>query len=385
MGMQKETSEPAKERFWHAYWSNRNYRLALLIALLASAWLASGLLTSTPETARQQAARIDNKKTLVKARYIDATDYQPEIVVRARTAARRSVVLKAELSGRVVKLAVAEGSLVAKGDLVCELATEDKALLVEQAESRLAEAQLEYDGALRLRESGYQSQTAIATAKANRDSARAVLKRAQLDLANTRITAPFAGIVDRLPVEIGDFMQRGDECGLLLDIDPVVIAGQVSETQVQQLRQGKPANARLLSGERLRGTITRIGLNPDPLTRGFPVEVEVDNPRRDIRLGITTDLLIAGEPVSAHVIPSSLLSLDDDGKVGVRILVEDNRVVFVNVSLVGDHAEGVWVTGLPQHALLVTVGQEYVIQGELVDVVIENEKAQGAATDSRRT
>jgi hypothetical protein len=63
--------------------------------------------------------------------------------------------------------------------------------------------------------------------------------------------------------------------------------------------------------------------------------------------------------------------LDDAGRVGVRLLDEKNRVRFSLVELVGDHPQGVWVTGLPEKTLLITVGQEYVSNGEEVSVTLE--------------
>lgn len=353
------------------WWSNRNYRLAFLIALVSVIWMASGLLRDDQPPVAAAAVPAEERKPLVKARYIDARLYHPQVRVRARTEARRSVSLRAEQSGRVEDLVVDEGATVAAADAICQLATEDKALLLQQAESRLAQMQLEYDGALRLQRDGYQSETAIASARNNLDSARAALERARIDLANTRITAPFAGVVDRLTVEVGDFMQRGDECALLLDMDPLVIAGRVSEAEVQLLQIGQAARGYLLDGSEMEGIITRVGYSPDAVTRTFPVEVEVANPDNRLRIGLTTDLLIDAPAQWAQLIPPSLLSLDDEGKLGVRILTGDRRVAFVNVELVGDHDSGVWVTGLPRHALLVTVGQEYVVHGELVDVVIE--------------
>lgn len=364
-------------------WSNKNYRISLYLGAVILVWLASGVvLPSADDEPKKQAVTTEPERILVQARYIDAQNYQPELRIRAFTQAHRSVSLRSELSGKVVALPATEGQPVAKGDVLCELALDDRQVRLQEAQSAVDQAQLEYDGSLRLKSGGYQSATAIAGAKARLDSAKAVLLRSQLDMENTRIRAPFAGVIDRYAVEIGDYMDRGDECGVLLELDPMIIRGQVSETQVSHLRKGDKAFGQLLTGQKVTGEVSLVGYGSDSKTRTFPVEVTVENKDLTLRSGITTELIVPTAAIAAHKIPSSLLTLDDSGKVGVRILTEDHRVQLVEVELIGDSDAGIWVSGLPAHTLLITVGQEYVSQGEEVNVAIEGGDASSEAVGS---
>ena len=72
----------------------------------------------------------------------------------------------------------------------------------------------------------------------------------------------------------------------------------------------------------------------------------------------------------AHRIPSSALTLDDNGNIGVKIVERGDTVAFYNVSIVGDDTNqlnpGIWVTGLQGDITLVTVGQEIVFPGQTV-------------------
>ena len=65
--------------------------------------------------------------------------------------------------------------------------------------------------------------------------------------------------------------------------------------------------------------------------------------------------------------PASALTLNDHGDLGVRTVNSDNVVDFVPVSLLRDTADGAWITGLPDQADLIVVGQEYVVEGVQVD------------------
>lgn len=368
-------------KFFQNIWAKKNYRTSAIIAAVTLLWLSTGFLGESPQGESSHSESIKGKAdqevtpsndlTSVKARYISASSYPMIVRVRARTEANRDVDLRAELNGRVVSLPVAKGQQVKTGEVICELAVEDRQLRLTEGESALDRAQMEYDGALRLKSGGYQSRTAIAAAKSRLGTAKANLKRRQLDFVNLKIRAPFDGVVDSRPVELGDYMERGDTCTTVLDLDPLVISGRVSEAEVGRIPANGEVTATLLTGEVVNGKIRFIQRSSDKVTRTFRLEAAVPNSALALRGGITAKLQVATGRVEAHVIPATLLSLDDEGSVGVRILDENRRVHFVPVELVGDHPEGVWVTGLPERPLLITVGQEYVISGEEVAVTME--------------
>ncbi len=351
-------------------WSNRNYRIALLILVIFLIWLASGQGASTSAD-QEQVAKQAKGVTSVKARDIVAQDFAPQINVRAHTEADRRVELRAETAGRVVALPVAEGQAVKRGDTLCELAVDDRQLRYTEAKSAAELAELEYEASKKLRLGGHQSQTALAAAKARLDTAKANLGTRQLDLANTKIQAPFDGVVERQAIKVGGYMDRGALCAVMLDLNPILFVGQVSESEVGRLSEQQNATARLLHGHQVAAHLRFIASEANGATRTFRVEASAANPDYSLRSGLTVDLALPLASVRAHSIPSSLLALDDEGKIGVRILDKNSRVLFQNVQLLGDSAQGVWVLGLPEQTRLITVGQEYVSNGSIVDVALE--------------
>lgn len=352
-------------------WSNSNYRISLLILVIALIWLASG---QRPSGSSEKSAEQDQARgiTAVKARYIQAEDFTPTVKVRARTEAERRVELRAEVAGRLIAAPVAEGQPVKRGDVLCELALDDRQLRYAEARSATELAQLEFDASEKLRKGGHLSQTSLANSKARLDTAKANLGSRELELANTKIKAPFDGIVEKLDLKVGSYMERGGLCAVLLDLDPILFSGQVSESEIDKLREGQPATAVLLDGSRVNANLRFIGREAGNATRTFRVEAAAANPQNALRSGLTSELLLPLATRRAHSIPSSLLALDDAGKVGVRILDEQKRVEFRHLQLLGDSPEGVWVLGLPEKALLITVGQEYVSVGSTVEVSLQD-------------
>ncbi|MEX1034065.1 MAG: efflux RND transporter periplasmic adaptor subunit [Cellvibrionaceae bacterium] len=365
------------------FWANKNYVSSAIIGIALVLWLASGLFVESQDEAQASGEDIveqTRELTRVRARHIEAQAYPQVVSVTAQTQANRFVDVRAEVTGQVEALPVAEGSEVDRGEVICRLAVEDRAQRVAEAQAAVDQAQIDYDGALRLKSEGFQSETAIATAKSLLESAKANLLRRQLDLEKTSIRAPFAGVVDERPVEIGDLLRPGDTCATVIDLDPLVVAGEVSEAEVAAIKIGGLARIRLASGENVQASIRYVSRRADDATRTFRVEAVMDNADMRLMSGATAGMDIQVGTVPAHMISASLLTLDDKGELGVRVLDDSKRVRFYRVELVGDASNGVWVTGLPDSTLLITVGHQYVGVGEEVAVVLEDAEAAALST-----
>ncbi len=355
-------------------WSNKNYRISIIIGGLVALWLLSGIFKSDNSSEDKDAAAQQASEALteVRARQIQAQSYPLIVSVKGQTEANRRIDIRAEVSGQIVALPLSEGSTVKSDEVICRLAVEDRELRVSEAKAAADQAQIEYDGAVRLKSGGYQSETAIASAKSRLESAKANLLRREIDLAKTAITAPFDGVIDDRPVEIGDLVRAGDICATVLDLDPLIVSGQVSEDEVVKIAVGGKVQATLVGGHQVSGTVKYISRRADDVTRTFRIEAEIENDDMNLFDGVTADMNLYTRDVDAHLISASLLILDDDGDLGIRILDSANRVVFSPVELIGDAPNGVWVTGLPEVITLITVGHQYVGEGDEVKVAYED-------------
>lgn len=364
------------------------YITAIAIAVAIGLWLLSGQIGSedppphpTPaELAKQRAAKVqDRPPTRVRARVIHASPQFQNLRVRGKTENKRTVQVRSELTGTVVGRPVERGSRVAEGELLCQISIEDRQAALEQAQDTLDQARIEYEGSLKLKARGFQSETAIAQAKARLASARAELKRSELNIARTNIRAPFAGIVEDIHQEVGDYVTPGSPCATIVDLDPMLLVGRISEADVLRLAVGQRANSIMSDGREVGGQISFIGQQSDPDTRTYRIEIPVENPDYSLRSGITTEIFIPIARVPAQNVSSALFALDDSGVIGVRTVGDDGRVQFHPVEIIREDKSGVWVSGLPPVATLITVGQELVVPGEFVEVDFEPAREMPAA------
>jgi multidrug efflux system membrane fusion protein len=132
----------------------------------------------------------------------------------------------------------------------------------------------------------------------------------------------------------------------------------------------------------VRGTIRYVAPVADSATRTFAVELEVDNREGQLRAGGTAELRIPAETVLAHRISPSLLTLDDEGNVGVKIINTNGEVEFVEADIAIAETNGIWVAGLPPTATIITVGQGFVPDGAVVNAVPESEVDTAVAIQS---
>lgn len=345
---------------------NRSIGIAVGIAVVFVGWFTVGSVFGR-ETTSFEDATPPPAKPQVQAIVSQAAPYRPNVTLRGRTQAVRAVDVRAESFGVVEALPFERGDEVVEGDVLCQLSLEAREAETSEARALVEQRRLEYDAALDLKERGVRSTTQVAAAKASYDAAKAMMRRAEVELARTRIRAPFDGVLDRRPVEIGDYLRAGDICGAVVDLDPILAIGQASEQDVIGLRTGQTASVALATGEHLEGRLRYISSETEDATRTFRIEIETPNPDRTLRSGVSATITITTEPVPAHRVTPAALTLDDQGRLTVR-LVEDAIIRLVPVTVVEDAEDGVWVAGLPERAEIMLVGDTAVREGEEVVV-----------------
>lgn len=357
-----------------------SYLMAGALSLGLAGWLLSGQLGDQDAAHAERVEKEDvagaGERELPTVRVVDlvAETIEREVVANGQTEAERHLQLRAETNGRVVEVGGQEGLAIDQGELLVKLDPRDRELAALEKKAFLRQRELELNASRNLGARGFQAETAVAKAEADFVTAEAMLKRAELDLEHTRIEAPFSGILDRRQVEIGDFVDIGDSVATLLDQDPLLVTGEVSETEVGKLKIGMTGSVRLATGERLEAKLRYISRQADEQTRTFEVELEVPNEDADLAIGVSAEMRIKIDQIPAHQVSPSVLVLNDDGKLGVKTVSDDDRVLFMPVAIARASSDHVWLTGLPETVRLITVGQGFVADGAKVRPMLVNQE-----------
>ncbi|MGI9372534.1 MAG: efflux RND transporter periplasmic adaptor subunit [Hyphomicrobiales bacterium] len=359
-----------------------SYLWAFLILVTIGLWLGSDQLglrakLGLPEkqvvetTETQVPATEDEKPFRVVVQTFSAEPRDDLIAVRGRTEASRRIDVRARTAGIVEKSPLREGDKVERGDLLCQVDVANREARLAEAKASLASATRDYEASAKLQKSNYTSNAKLATDKARAEAAQAAVDQIERDIAYTKIYAPTSGIIETRPAEIGAFLQIGTACATIVNLNPIVVTGDVTERAIPNVKPGMPAYAELVTGETLKGQITFISPKADIKTRTFKVEIEAANDDRTVREGLTAELIIPLKAATAHKLPASTLTLHDNGTVGVNTVMVGNKVAFKPVKIQRFGRDHVWVSGLPDNVTVITVGQEYVLDGQVVEPVKE--------------
>lgn len=354
----------------------KSISFAVVIAILAVIWVMSGVVgqkdqQTTQNKAPSEVTLSETEIPTVQIKSLSAETLKDNVSVTGRTQAARQVFISAETAGQIASLMVEKGDVVQKGDLLAKLEVKDRSARVTEAEQLIKQRQIQYDAAKKLSKRGFSSDVRVAESRAQLGSAKALLKQAKVELSNIVIRAPFAGVINNKMIEVGDYVTNGTQLFDLVDLDPIELTGFLTEKQLVKIETGGSAQATLLDGRVVQGEITFIASAANPQTRTFTIEVTAPNQDMAIKEGLTAKISIPTKQVQAYKISPSILSLTDDGTVGVKIVDESNIVQFVPITLLKDTKEFLWVGGLPDTIRLITVGQEFVIEGQEVDAIHE--------------
>ncbi|TNF20427.1 MAG: efflux RND transporter periplasmic adaptor subunit [Rhodobacteraceae bacterium] len=354
------------------------------------------------------------------------------VILRGETQAAREVDVKAETSGLVVSEPLRKGAFVEQDQLLCVLDPGTRVAMLDEASARLDEAEARVPGieagvpeaearlqealarleearinaraAAALKEDGFATETRVAAteaavrsaeaqvssaragletarsglngAQASIRSAEAAVAAAQKEIERLRIRAPFAGLLESDTAELGALLQPGALCATIIQLDPIRIVAYVPETSVNRVALDAMAGARLSDGTEVTGRVSFLSRSADPATRTFRVEITAQNADLAIRDGQTAEVGIETAGVKAHLLPQSALTLDDEGRLGIRAVAAENTVAFLPITLLRDTRDGVWVTGLDDRVDVITLGQEYVEDGVRVIPTFRDPRAE---------
>lgn len=351
------------------------------VVVLMVLWMGSGYVlpsdTAAEDTLPTAAARV---VTVAVTRSV-ATDVEQVFIAEGQALPDRDTAIRAETSGAIGEIVIRKGTDVAAGDVIARFDTASRASELNRAEAELTRSQRDLDNAQALLDRGVATQDRVSEARATLAGAEADAIAARQDIADTEIRAPFAGRLEALDIAIGEFVATGTEVGRIVDNTPLTIRIQIPQQALRGIEVGQIADVAFITGDTAQGEVQFVGSSADTDTRTFLAEVAVDNADGAIPAGVSAQLRIPTGTTLAHFVSPAILSLDTDGALGVKTVDSEDEVVFYPIEIVRAQTDGIWVTGLPDEADIIAIGQGYVNDGETVRPELLSESPEAAALD----
>jgi multidrug efflux system membrane fusion protein len=284
---------------------SKNVRISLYILIPVIIWMISGQFVQESE----QEEKINDELTSVVVSKSESVFFSPSIKLNSSATSEKRVTILAKTSGEVMPNNVSQGDWVEKDQVLCRLGV--------------------------------------------------------VELNRTEVKAPFKGYIERI-VKPGNYLTRGQACAVIIELDPITFIAEVPETEIKRVLLNQKVFITLVTGETIESNLSFVSKSASPSTRTFRVEAKISNANGKIRDGITGTMVIRTNKILANKISPSILLLSDKGNLGVRSVEEGNIVKFLPIKIIEDTNDGLWVTGIANQTNLITVGQGFVENGEIV-------------------
>ena len=283
----------------------RNIRISLYILIPIIIWMISGFFVNDKVDAPDSSVELFSVQSVISS----AVEYQPLIKLKATTKSEARVDVKAKTSGEVVAIGANQGKFVAKDTVLCSLGV--------------------------------------------------------VEVNRTQVKAPFSGFIEQI-VKPGNFLERGQVCATIIQLNPISFIAGVPEYDINKVRVGQKVSLELVTGQKINGKLTFVSKSASPDTRTFIVESQIENPQGLVKDGLTANMTIEIDKVKAHKISPSILLLNDGGKLGIRIVINSKIAKFIEITILEDSEEGLWVTDIPEDVEIIIQGQGFVEDGQEV-------------------
>ena len=405
-----------------------SFILLLVVGWIGSGQLSNNVIAQddntqeVPETETSYSKNDENNKDeeftfSVETKVFTSKLIDQSIELQGQTIHNKKIDVKSETSGNIDSIEFSRGDKVSQNAEMIKISLEDrnekllsakkdlerlsKELilneknrdnLLRQNVERIELYEIEYASAKQLIDKGLSSKSKLSLASFNLANAKAdkedikikfestlanleaqisnvksVLKNIKLDIDKTSIKAPFDGIISEKMVEETEFISLGTPLFTIIDLDPIKIEGYLSEFDINKVSVGTKAIIEDSNGIKKNGIISFISPSAETSTRTFEITIEANNKDLLYKSGITTKIIIKGSELKAHKIPPSILTLLDDGTVGVKAIDNEDKVTFYPTKTIKDTIDGMWVSGLPEKVNLIVSGQEYISIGDTVN------------------
>ncbi|MEH0021381.1 MAG: efflux RND transporter periplasmic adaptor subunit [Desulfobacter sp.] len=280
--MKAKNDNPVSGRILRLVWKGLPFFVVMVVIALVIVPLSSKISAQKADLEKQQAMQIKETRALANVVTMAA---QPGLVMEKISlpgVAKPWIALDVvtEVKGKIVTKGVEEGARVEKGDI---LAVIDKRDYQHNFQSALASYETAVTNEKRykaLSKNQFVTQTQLDDASARVKTTRAAMDLAKLNLERCTIRSPMAGIVDRVFIEYGNFLDAGDPVVSILEMDRLKIEVGIPESDVAAVRKLSLFDMSFdaLGGKAVTGNYHYLYKTTDSLARLYNLEIRLDNP-----------------------------------------------------------------------------------------------------------
>jgi len=283
-----------------------------------------------------------------------------------------NILVSAKTMGVLTQVFAREGDVFSRGQVLAQIDNSVIVRSIEELKSSISLANTVYERQKNLWDQKIGTEVQFLQAKNNKESLEKRLATLNEQLDMTRIKSPISGSVDEVAVKIGQAVSPGQPAFRVVSFDRLKMKANVSEAYVANIAKGNAVKLMFPDiNKEMTARITFVGKTINPLSRTFPVEVELPSQATYLRPNMSGVLkVIYNTTANALTVPINLVQ-DINGQKVVYIAEADGTKLVARkrvVEVAGVFDNQAHVNGLKAGDKVITVGYQGLNDGELVKI-----------------
>lgn len=317
----------------------------------------------------------ENSSVAVRVATVTTGAIEDSFIANGNFAPAQELNLAAERSGKVVSILVKEGDAVAKGQTLAVIRGDVVDVEAQTASANYQNALNDYNRFESAFSTGGVTKQQLDQARINMVNAKARLTQANINVGDTRVKAPFSGIINKKYIEVGTMLSAMPPTQMfeIVNLSSLKLKVAVSESQIAQLKVGSTVKvkASVYPDKEFTGKVTFIAPKADA-SLNFPIEVAMtNNPNNDIKAGMYGSVLFGANNEKQ----AELMTIPRNAFVGSvssnQVFVVENEIAILKKvtagRVFGDKVE--ILGGLKNNDVVVTSGQINLSDNTKVSIV----------------
>lgn len=317
----------------------------------------------------------ENSSVAVRVATVTTGAIEDSFIANGNFAPAQELNLAAERSGKVVSILVKEGDVVAKGQTLAVIRGDVVDVEAQTASANYQNALNDFNRFESAFSTGGVTKQQLDQARINMVNAKARLTQANINVGDTRVKAPFSGIINKKYIEVGSMLSAMPPTQMfeIVNLSSLKLKVAVSESQIAQLKVGSTVKvkASVYPDKEFTGKVTFIAPKADA-SLNFPIEVAItNNPNNEIKAGMYGSVLFGANNEKQ----AQLMTIPRNAFVGSvssnQVFVVENEIAILKKitagRVFGDKVEV--LDGLKNNDVVVTSGQINLSDNTKVSIV----------------
>lgn len=210
----------------------------------------------------------------------------------------------------------------------------------------------------------------IAAAEASVKQAKVGVQMAEQQKTHAVVRAPMAGEVSNFNVSVGEMVSPQSPLLQLVQMDEPIVQLNVNESVLANLQVGETVDVHIRSlNQTYEGQVKHISLIPAEQSRAYPVEIMLNDPDENLRVGMLAEVLIKPSfAVEEILVPASAVTIENEERI-VYVTSDGERVERRVITITNETSEMYSVeSGLAEGEYVVVRGTHQLYDGALINV-----------------